>query len=143
MLPRISGRPESATTGDNRGVAPDSTDSQTSTPLDGPASDLFRKLRPLLHSVLVIHYRFTEENARDAEGDLQVWVDRLARRGVPTASRLREALIVAACEYARSAQLWRLDGKASGDARFDRFLARDPREVADEIIRRTGDAAPP
>ncbi len=97
---------------------------------------VFRGSLPLLHSLLVIHYRFTEENARDAEADLPVWFERMARRAPRDPASLREALLVAACEYARSTQLWRLHGRPSGDSKFDGFLARDPREVAGEIMRR-------
>ena len=103
---------------------------------DGEVPALFRASRPLLHSILVIHYRFTEEHARDAEADLECWFERMARRSGQGPARLREALIAASCEYARSTQQWRLDGKGSGDPRFDRFLARDSREVAREIARK-------
>ena len=116
----------------------DQNGSVPSAPAEPGGAGLFTALRPLLHSVLVIHYRFTEENARDAEADLELWFDRMARRSGQTESGLREALVVAACEYARSAQLWRLEGKPSGDARFDGFLAREAREVAAEIIRKSG-----
>ena len=102
-------------------------------------SPIFRESLSLLHSLLVIHYRFTEENARDAEADLQLWFERMARRAPRDPVGLREALLVAACEYARSTQLWRLGGRPSGDSKFDDFLARDPREVAREIMRRMED----
>jgi hypothetical protein len=117
-------------------VIGDKNGSVPSEPIDDRGARLFRAVRPLLHSVLVIQYRFTEENARDAEADLDVWFQRMVRRSARVEAGLREALVVAVCEYARSAQLWRLEGKPSGDARFDRFLARDAREVAAEIIRK-------
>jgi hypothetical protein len=104
--------------------------------VSGDPLTVFGALKPLLHSLLVIRYRFTEENARDAEADLQVWVERMARRSPGDAAALREALLAAACQYARSTQLWRLAGKPSGDPGFDRFLTRDPREVAGEIARK-------
>jgi hypothetical protein len=117
-------------TADVNGIRPDRLSDDT-------VRGLFRELRPLLHSLVVIHYRFTEENARDAEADLQIWFERMARRSPRDAPPLRDALLVAACEYAKSTQLWRLDGKPSGDPKFDRFLGRDPREVAGEISRKT------
>ena len=64
--------------------------------------------------------------------------------GEPEASAeaLRVGLLIAACQYAQSTQLWRLRGKSSGDSHLDALLARDAREVAADIARRSAQAAP-
>lgn len=100
--------------------------------------DLFERALPVIHSTLENYYRLTEREARDAERDLLVWFHRFARRsGVSqTAVRsLRLSLLLAACQYGRSFQLWKAT-KSEGDQKLASALAREPRELATELAAR-------
>ena len=100
--------------------------------------DLFERALPVIHSTLESYYRLTEREARDAERDLLVWFHRFARRsGVEqTAVRsLRLALLLAACQYGRSFQLWK-SGRSETDQKLASALAREPRELASELAAR-------
>ncbi|HEY7369582.1 MAG TPA: hypothetical protein VIA29_06815 [Thermoanaerobaculia bacterium] len=97
---------------------------------------IFERALPAVWAALRDKYLLGENEARDAEQDLRLWFQRLGRRAGGSSpvlpSDLREALLVAACQYGRSYQTWRLGGQP-GDADLAALLLRDPRDVAKEI----------
>lgn len=98
--------------------------------------DLYQRALPLIHSTLETDFRMTEREARDAEHDLYVWFHRFARRSGLTAApvrTLRLPLLVAACQYGRSFQLWKHGGEELDDG-LGRVLAREPQELASELV---------
>jgi hypothetical protein len=100
--------------------------------------DLFERALPVIHSTLESYYRMTEREARDAEHDLYVWFHRFTRRSglaeTPVRS-MRLSLLLAACQYGRSFQLWKHGGEDL-DESLGRALAREPQELASELISR-------
>ncbi|HEV8232651.1 MAG TPA: hypothetical protein VGQ75_09915 [Thermoanaerobaculia bacterium] len=101
-------------------------------------NDLYERALPVIHSTLETDYRMTEREARDAEHDLYVWFHRFARRSGLTAApvgSLRLPLLVAACQYGRSFQLWKHGGENLDDT-LGRVLAREPQELASELVAR-------
>lgn len=106
-----------------------------SKPSEDPES-VFRDALAVIHSALVVRYRLTEREARGAEEDLLTWFRRLTRRpgvGHTPVRLLRASLLSAACQYARSFQLWKLGGAASDDRSLTQLLSRDPDEVAIDL----------
>jgi hypothetical protein len=67
-----------------------------------------------------------------------MWFHRFARRTglreTPVRS-LRLSLLVAACQYGRSYQLWK-HGEEKPDEKLGRALAREPQELASELVAR-------
>lgn len=102
------------------------------------AEELFERALPVIHSTLEDDYRMTEQEAREAEQDLRAWFQRFARRNgvaeTPVRS-MRLALLSAACQYGRSFQLWKHGGE-SVDEKLGRVLAREPQELASELVAR-------
>lgn len=100
--------------------------------------DLFQRALPVIHSTLESYYRMTEREAREAEQDLFVWFHRFSRRSgmseTPVRS-LRLSLLLAACQYGRSFQLWK-HGTEDLDESLGRALAREPQELASELAAR-------
>lgn len=99
-------------------------------------NDLYQRALPVIHSTLETDYRMTEREARDAEHDLYVWFHRFSRRSGLAAtpvSSLRLPLLVAACQYGRSFQLWKHGGEDL-DESLGRVLAREPQELASELV---------
>ena len=100
--------------------------------------DLFERVLPVIHSTLEGDYRMTEREVRDAEQDLRAWFHRFSRRSgvaeTPVRS-LRLSLLLAVCQYGRSFQLWKHGGE-SLDASLERVLAREPQELASELVTR-------
>jgi hypothetical protein len=100
--------------------------------------DLFERALPVIHSTLESYYRMTDREAREAEQDLYMWFHRFARRTglreTPVRS-LRLSLLVAACQYGRSFQLWK-HGEERPDEKLGRALAREPQELASELVAR-------
>lgn len=94
---------------------------------------------PVIRSALLSYYLLNEEEAGEAEKDLEVWFHRLSRRGgggqMPVKS-LRISLLSAACQYGRSFQIWKLGGMPSNDARLNTLLSREPQEVASDLATR-------
>jgi hypothetical protein len=98
---------------------------------------VFERALPLVRTALREAYALEEDPAREAEQDLRLWFQRLGRRGGSSpmpAAEMREALLVAACQYGRSYQTWRLGGQ-NADPDLAAMLARDPRDVALELER--------
>jgi hypothetical protein len=93
----------------------------------------------------VVRYRLSEREARGAEEDLLVWFRRLTRRPgggqVPT-NILRASLLSAACQYARSFQLWKLGGEAAEDRSLAKVLSLDPDKVAMDLESHTAKEKP-
>jgi hypothetical protein len=101
-------------------------------------NDLYERALPVIHSTLETDYRMTQREARDAEHDLFVWFHRFARRNGLTATPIRSLrlpLLVAACQYGRSFQLWKHGGEDL-DESLERVLAREPHELASELVAR-------
>lgn len=100
--------------------------------------DLFERALPVIHSTLQTYYRMTERESREAEQDLFVWFHRFSRRSglaeTPVRS-LRLSLLIAACQYGRSFQLWK-HGSEDVDETLGRALAREPQEIASELVAR-------
>jgi hypothetical protein len=100
--------------------------------------ELFERALPVIHSTLESYYRMTGPEAREAEQDLYVWFHRFSRRNglteVPVRS-MRLSLLLAACQYGRSFQLWK-HGTQGLDEGLGRVLAREPQELASELIAR-------
>jgi hypothetical protein len=100
--------------------------------------DLFERALPVIHSTLEDDYRMTEREVRDAEQDLRAWFHRFSRRSgvaeTPVRS-LRLSLLLAVCQYGRSFQLWKHGGE-NLDASLERVLAREPQELASELVTR-------
>lgn len=100
--------------------------------------DLFERALSVIHSTLEGDYRMTEREARDAERDLRAWFHRFSRRSgaaeTPVRS-MRLALLFATCQYGRSFQLWKHGGE-SVDENLERVLAREPQELASELVAR-------
>jgi hypothetical protein len=87
----------------------------------------------------VSFYRLTEEEARGAEEDLAEWFGRLVRRsgqGQTPSRLLRTSLVSAACQYARSFQLWKSRAGESLDSDLVEILAREPEEVSESVYRK-------
>jgi len=100
--------------------------------------DLFERALPVIHSTLESYYRLTEREARSAEQDLYVWFHRYARRSGLTDTPIRSlrlSLLLAACQYGRSFQLWK-HGGTELDESLGRALAREPQELASELAAR-------
>jgi hypothetical protein len=101
-------------------------------------NDLFERALPVIHSTLEGYYRLSQREARDAEHDLFVWFHRYARRignaQTPVHS-MRLSLLLAACQYGRSLQLWKQEGVAP-DESLARALEREPRDLASELVAR-------
>jgi hypothetical protein len=100
--------------------------------------ELFERALPVIHSTLAGYYRLNEHEARDAEQDLYVWFHRFTRRTgqVKTPVRsMRLSLLLAACQYGRSFQLWKSDAGEPDDG-LARALAREPKELASELAAR-------
>jgi hypothetical protein len=101
-------------------------------------NDLFERALPVIHSTLEGFYRLNQREARDAEHDLFVWFHRFARRignvQVPVRS-MKLSLLLAACQYGRSLQLWKQEG-AGRDESLARALEREPRDLASELVSR-------
>jgi hypothetical protein len=101
-------------------------------------NDLFERALPVIHSALEEYYRLSQREARDAEHDLFVWFHRYARRignaEIPVRS-MRLSLLLAACQYGRSLQLWKQEGSAT-DESLARALEREPRDLASELVAR-------
>jgi len=103
---------------------------------DEEAREVFAGLQGVIHTTLLSSYRLTVDETVGAEEDLLVWFLRLARRGgtpqMP-ARTLRISLLSAACQYARSLQLWKLGGQPSPDEGLNRVLSREPEELAMDL----------
>lgn len=101
-------------------------------------NDLFERALPVIHSTLEGFYRLDQREARDAEHDLFVWFHRFARRignvQVPVRS-MKLSLLLAACQYGRSLQLWKQEG-AGRDESLARALEREPSDLASELVSR-------
>lgn len=101
-------------------------------------NDLFERALPVIHSTLEGFYRLNQREARDAEHDLFVWFHRFARRignvQIPVRS-MKLSLLLAACQYGRSLQLWKQEG-AGRDESLARALEREPRDLASELVTR-------
>lgn len=101
-------------------------------------NDLFERALPVIHSTLEGYYRLSQREARDAEHDLFVWFHRYSRRignaQTPVRS-MRLSLLLAACQYGRSLQLWKREGTAT-DESLTRALEREPRDLASELVAR-------
>ena len=101
-------------------------------------NNLFERALPVIHSTLEGFYRLNQWEARDAEHDLFVWFHRFARRvgnvQVPVRS-MKLSLLLAACQYGRSLQLWKQEG-AGRDESLARVLEREPRDLASELVAR-------
>jgi hypothetical protein len=102
----------------------------------GEVEKVFRSALESIHSALVGYYRLSDEEALEAERDLDVWFHRLVRRGGTLQARvalLRGALLLAACEYGRSFQLWKQGGSAVDDPALSAVLAREPQDIAGDL----------
>ena len=100
--------------------------------------DLFERALPVIHSALESHYRLSEQETREAEQNLSMWFHRFVRRtGLSQASTrsLTLSLFVAACQYARSFQIWKHENGATDEA-LAYALAREPGDVASELAER-------
>lgn len=100
--------------------------------------ELFERALPVIHSTLESYYRLSEREAREAEQDLYIWFHRFSRRTgqVETPVRsLRLSLLLAACQYGRSFQLWK-HGPGEPDDSLVQVLAREPKELASELVAR-------
>jgi hypothetical protein len=100
--------------------------------------ELYERALPVIHSTLESDYRMTQREARDAEHDLYVWFHRFARRSGLASSPVRSMrlpLLVAACQYGRSFQLWKHGGEELDDS-LGRVLAREPQDLASELAAR-------
>ena len=101
--------------------------------------EIFRKALPIIRSALVGYYRLSEDEAAEAEKDLDVWFARLARRGgsgqMPVKA-LRISLLSAACQYGHSFQLWKVGGAPTRDVTMNAVLTREPLDVASELATR-------
>jgi hypothetical protein len=108
-------------------------------PVAPEVQGIFERALPAVWAALRDKYGLGENEARDAEQDLRLWFQRLGRRAGGSApalpSDLREALVIAACQYGRSYQTWRLGGGQQSEPELAELLRRDPREVAAEIER--------
>lgn len=102
-------------------------------------NDLFERALPVIHSTLEGYYRLSQREARDAEHDLFVWFHRYARRvgnaEVPVRS-MKLSLLLAACQYGRSLQLWKQEGSETEDESLAAALEREPRDIASELVAR-------
>ncbi len=99
---------------------------------------LFKRTLDAVHGALVSYYFLSEEEALDAERELEVWFQRLTRRNGASqmsARVLRLSLLAAACQYGRSFQVWKLAGEPSTDHRLNEILAREPQEIANDLER--------
>ncbi len=102
------------------------------------ADDLFDRALPVIHSALESHYRLSEQEAREAEQNLSMWFHRFVRRtglSHTSARSLTLSLLVAACQYARSFQIWKHENRPTDEA-LARTLAREPGDVASELAER-------
>lgn len=100
--------------------------------------EVFGGALPLIHSTLASYYRLDEREVREAEQDLYAWFHRFVRRsgsGQASLRVLRLSLLVAACQYGRSFQMWKQEGTAP-DENLAEALAREPRELACELVAR-------
>ncbi len=100
--------------------------------------DLYDRALPVIHSALESHYRLSEQEAREAEQNLSMWFHRFVRRtglSHTSARSLTLSLLVAACQYARSFQIWKHENRPTDEA-LARALAREPGEVASELAER-------
>ncbi len=101
-------------------------------------NDLFERALPVIHSALEGYYRLSLGEARDAEHDLFVWFHRYARRignAQTSVHSMRLSLLLAACQYGRSLQLWKQEG-TEPDEVLARALEREPRDLASELAAR-------
>ncbi|MGE5275968.1 MAG: hypothetical protein ACM3SU_03150 [Acidobacteriota bacterium] len=103
---------------------------------DEEAREVFAGLQGVIRTTLLSSYQLTVDETAGAEEDLLVWFLRLSRRGgtpqMP-ARALRLSLLSAACQYARSLQLWKLGGQPSPDDSLNRVLSREPEELAMDL----------
>lgn len=108
----------------------------TSPVRDEEAREVFARLQAVIRGTLLSSYRLTPEETLGAEEDLLIWFLRLFRRGgapqMP-ARALRFSLLSAACQYGRSLQMWKLDGRVSPDDELNRILTREPEELAMDL----------
>jgi hypothetical protein len=106
---------------------------------------VFRDALSVIHAALVDRYQLSEREARGAEEDLLVWFRRLSRRpgiGETPMRVLRASLLSAACQYARSFQLWKLGGAASDDRNLSKLLSLSPDQVAVDLEGTLGEKKP-
>jgi hypothetical protein len=98
---------------------------------------LFRESRGLIHQTLVTRYRIPDAEAVRIEEDLEQWFIRFCERpGAPGSSEARHTLLLMACVFARATQRYRLEtGERAWDEALERFLRRDPVDVAREASR--------
>jgi hypothetical protein len=103
---------------------------------DEEAREVFARLQSVIRTTLLSYYRLSLDETAGAEEDLLVWFLRLAKRGggpqMP-AKALRLSLLSAACQYARSLQMWKLGGRPAPDEILSRVLSREPEEIAMDL----------
>ncbi|PYQ36959.1 MAG: hypothetical protein DMF54_11335 [Acidobacteria bacterium] len=97
--------------------------------------DLFERALPVIHSAFENHYRLSEQESREAEKNLSMWFHRFVRRtglSHTSARSLTLSLLIAACQYARSFQIWKHQNEPTDEA-LARVLSREPCDLAAEL----------
>lgn len=102
---------------------------------DAEVDDLLKRALPVIHSAFQGYYRLSDKEAREAEGELTMWFHRFARRSGIAETPVRSltlSLFLAACQYGRSLQIWKHEGRQA-DETLARALAREPGDLASEL----------
>jgi hypothetical protein len=102
---------------------------------DGEIDDLLERAVPIIHSAFRSYYRLSAKEAGEAEQELSMWFRRYARRSGIAQAPIRSltlSLFLAACQYGRSLQIWKYEGREA-DENLARALAREPGDLASEL----------